>query len=135
MIYIDSNVFIFAALNREELGEKARALLKDVQEGKKAAATSALTFDEVTWKILHARGFEAALLVAQDILEMPSLILLDANASVLATSFNLMKLYRLFPRDAIHAASAINNRVFTIVSEDKDFDKVKGIKRIGIKSL
>lgn len=135
MIYIDSNVFIFAALNREELGEKARAILKDVQEGKKAAATSALTFDEVAWKILHARGFEAALLAAQDILEMPSLLLLDVNASVLATSVNLMKLYRIFPRDAIHAACALNSSIFTIISEDKDFDKVKGIKRIGIKSL
>ena len=46
MIYIDSNVFIYATLNTEELGEKARSLLQTIQQGEEKAETSALTFDE-----------------------------------------------------------------------------------------
>jgi predicted nucleic acid-binding protein len=38
--------------------------------------------------------------------------------------------YRLKPRDAIHAAAAIENKVSTIVSYDKDFDIIDEIKRI-----
>ena len=47
MIYIDSNVFIFAALNNEELGDSARVISEEVENGNPEALTSALTFDEV----------------------------------------------------------------------------------------
>jgi predicted nucleic acid-binding protein len=49
MIYLDSNVFLNAILNLEEEGEKARNIVQKLQEGKMAAATSALSFDEVFW--------------------------------------------------------------------------------------
>ena len=47
MIYIDSNIFIFAALNNEELGDSARVISEEVENGNPEALTSALTFDEV----------------------------------------------------------------------------------------
>jgi predicted nucleic acid-binding protein len=36
------------------------------------------------------------------------------------------------PRDSIHAASAISNGVGEIISDDPDFDKIKGVKRLGL---
>ncbi len=41
-----------------------------------------------------------------------------------------MEKYDLKPRDAIHLSAAIEHSVFTIISEDKDFDKVKEIERL-----
>ncbi|MCJ7470484.1 type II toxin-antitoxin system VapC family toxin [Candidatus Bathyarchaeota archaeon] len=49
MIYLDANVFLSAILNREKEGEKARGLIQKLQTGEMAAATSALSFDEVFW--------------------------------------------------------------------------------------
>ena len=49
MLYLDANVFIYATINTEELGEKARFLLGKIQQGEEKAETSALTFDEVFW--------------------------------------------------------------------------------------
>ncbi|MBI2938647.1 MAG: hypothetical protein HYY22_10640 [Thaumarchaeota archaeon] len=43
--YLDSNVFIYADLNQEDIGDRARSLLREVQDGKQPASTSALTFD------------------------------------------------------------------------------------------
>ena len=37
--------------------------------------------------------------------------------------------YRLRPRDAIYDASAIINKVKSIISGDLDFDRIKNIKR------
>ena len=33
MIYLDSNVFLYAAVNTQEPGEKARSLLQKIQQG------------------------------------------------------------------------------------------------------
>jgi predicted nucleic acid-binding protein len=57
------------------------------------------------------------------------LTFLDVNDEILWSAYNLAKRYRLNPRDVIHLACALNHGIFTIVSEDKDFDKVKEIKR------
>ena len=51
MIYLDSNIFIYAAVNTQEPGEKARSLLQRIQQGDEKAETSALTFEEVFWAI------------------------------------------------------------------------------------
>jgi predicted nucleic acid-binding protein len=64
MIYVDSNLFIYATLNTEEVGEKARSLLQRIQQGEEKAETSALTFDEVFWAIKKF-DFEAALEAAK----------------------------------------------------------------------
>jgi len=40
-----------------------------------------------------------------------------------------MENYRIKPRDAIHAATALENKITNIVSYDKDFDELKEIKR------
>ena len=54
MIYIDASLFVFAALNTENVGDEARSLLRDVQTGKLEANSSALTFDELVWAVRGA---------------------------------------------------------------------------------
>jgi predicted nucleic acid-binding protein len=129
MIYLDSNVFLNAILNLEEEGEKARNIVQKLQEGKMAAATSALSFDEVFWIVKKHRNYDMALKAVKAFLEIPNLTFLDVNDEILWSAYNLAKRYRLNPRDVIHLACALNHGIFTIVSEDKDFDKVKEIKR------
>ncbi|WP_394335501.1 hypothetical protein [Picrophilus oshimae] len=58
---MDSNVFIFASLNNEELGNNARLILEAVQNRNVNAITSALTFDEIIWIIKKNRNFEDAI--------------------------------------------------------------------------
>lgn len=129
MIYLDANIFIFAATNTEEKGDQSRLLIKNIREGKAKAATSALTFDEVVWKVKQERGSEAALAAGKAILEMRNLLILDVTESILWEAYRLIAEYKLDPRDAIHAASCLVHGIVTIVSEDIDFDKVKELHR------
>ena len=133
MIYIDANIFILAVTNSDVLGENSRKFLKNLQKEK--AATSTLTFDEIVWKVLQIKGFDAAIAVAKNLIKMENLTWLDVNVSVLSKSVDLMVSYGLFPRDSIHAACALNNNIFTIISEDKDFDEIKDLKRKSIKEF
>jgi len=129
MIYLDANVFLNAILNREKEGEKARDLIQKIEKGDMTACTSALSFDEVFWSVKKHRDFEKALKATKAFLEIPNLIFLDVNDEIIWLAYNLAEKYRIDPRDAIHLACALNHGVFTLVSEDKDFDKVKEIKR------
>jgi predicted nucleic acid-binding protein len=129
MIYLDANVFLSAILNQEDEGEKARDLLQKLQKAEIVAATSALSFDEVFWIVKKHRGFISALKAAKTLLEIPNLTFLEVNDQTLWSAYNLAEKYRLDPRDAIHVACALDHAIFTIISEDEHFDKVKEIKR------
>jgi predicted nucleic acid-binding protein len=41
-----------------------------------------------------------------------------------------MEKYKIKPRDAIHVATALENKIADIVGYDRNFDEVEGIKRI-----
>jgi len=129
MIYLDANVFLSAILNQEDEGEKARDLLQKLQKAEIVAATSALSFDEVFWIVKKHRGFISALKAAKTLLEIPNLTFLEVNDQTLWSAYNLAEKYKLDPRDAIHIACALDHAIFTIISEDEHFDKVKEIKR------
>ena len=129
MIYLDSNVFLNAVLNTEKEGEKARDIIQKLQKGEIAAATSALSFDEVFWVVKKHRDYDVALRAVKAFLLIPNLVFLDVDDDILWFAYNLAEKYRLNTRDAIHLACALNHGIFTFVSEDKDFDKVKEIKR------
>lgn len=128
MIYIDSNVFVYAILNTEEIGEKARSLLQRIQQGEEKAETSALTFDEVFWAIKKI-DFEAALEAAQALLNFPNLEIVSVDRDLSLSALQLIKEYHLDPRDAIHAATAIAGKAEVVVSTDPHFDKLRELKR------
>jgi predicted nucleic acid-binding protein len=129
MLYLDSNIFIYAALNTGEYGSRARSLLQKIQGGEERAATSVLTFDETYWSVKKQRGTERALEAGEALLNFPNLELIPVNGELLAIALNLIKKYRLDPRDAIHAATAITKKADAVVSTDAHFDKVKELRR------
>ncbi len=135
MIYIDSNVFIFAALNNEELGNSAKLILEKVENRSIEASTSSLTFDEVVWIVKKNRSFEDAVSIGEAFLGMEGLHLIDVNQDLLALAISIMKKYKTDPRDSIHAATAITQKADIVISEDSDFDKITEIKRIGIREF
>ncbi|MGA3111187.1 MAG: type II toxin-antitoxin system VapC family toxin [Candidatus Bathyarchaeia archaeon] len=128
MIYLDSNVFIYAAINTQEPGEKARSLLQRIQQGDEKAETSALTFDEVFWAIKKLDS-EAALEACQALLNFPNLEIISADRDLALSALQIIKEHHLAPRDAIHAATAIAAKAEAVVSTDTHFDRIKELKR------
>jgi len=129
MIYIDSNVFLYAMLNRERIGNRARALLGEVQQGKKHACSSALTFDEIVWSVLRHRGMKEAVTAGEGFLNFPNLKLIPADGDLAVKALEIIRKHGLGPRDAIHAASAISENVEAIISSDQHLDKIPDLRR------
>jgi len=129
LLYLDAGVFIFAALNRQALGKRARSLIQRIAEGKEEAATCALSVDEIIWIVGKHRSREDALAAGRAFLSVPNLKILPVNQDAILSALTLMRRYGLDPRDAIHAATAVLNRCATIVSADAHFDVVVEIPR------
>ncbi len=129
MLYIDSNVFLYAVLNQERIGTRARALLEEVQRGKESAYSSALTFDEIVWVVKQHRSREDAISAGEAFLNFPNLKIVPVDGDLLSQALEIIRRYELDPRDSIHAASAISENVRTIVSTDQHFDRIAGLHR------
>jgi predicted nucleic acid-binding protein len=128
VLYLDTNIFIYATINTQDLGEKARSLLQKIQQGEEKAETSALTFDEVFWAV-KKHNLELAFEACQALLNFPNLEIIPADRELAFSALQLIREYHLAPRDAIHAATAIAEKADCVVSIDADFDRVKGLKR------
>lgn len=129
MKYIDSMLFIYGAINTDEIGEKTREVIKEIRKGKEEAITSTLTYDEVFWKVKKEKNHEQALKIGKSLLKMNNLRFQRVDNKILWRAQDQMKRYKLDPRDAIHLACALKKEVYAIISEDKGFDRVKGINR------
>lgn len=130
MIYLDVNIFVYAAVNNGLLGEKCRNLLRKIINKKEILYTSCLTWDEFVYAVWKKEGKEKALIEGNKLLQFPNLTFLDASTLIIQQAQHIMEKNGLKPRDAIHATSAILSGCKEIVSDDSDFDKVMELKRV-----
>ncbi|HLC84222.1 MAG TPA: type II toxin-antitoxin system VapC family toxin [Candidatus Nanoarchaeia archaeon] len=130
-IYIDANVFIFAAVSDDVRGNRAREIIDQVISGEEEGVTSSLTIDEVTWKVFReTKDRELAINEGLEILEFSNLKVVAVDAQTIKRALHLMKKHnKIAPRDAIHLEVALRSGCGEIVSDDADFDKINEIKR------
>jgi|SRR5659263_8444 len=103
--------------------------IEKVQNEEMPACTSFLTFDEVFYKVKKVLGNDEDLNNIEAFLTMPNMRFIDVNDSVIWRALELIREYKLLPRDAIHAATAFIAGADSIYSEDEDFDRIRGFKR------
>jgi predicted nucleic acid-binding protein len=131
--YIDSNVFIYPVIYDENViveARKASEFLLKISSGEIEAYTSCVAWDEMVWVVRKLFGVDLSLELGRKILGFPNLKFLGVKRATVFKAQEIVEKYRLTPRDAIHAAAAIENKIATIVSYDKDFDILDEIRRI-----
>jgi predicted nucleic acid-binding protein len=69
--------------------------------------------------------------ITKAILSMP-LKWIDVDKSVMINTIDIFEKTNLNPRESIHIASMKKMGLSTIISEDNDFDKIKGIQKLNI---
>ena len=110
--------------------KKCRELLLKIALGEVEAYTSSITWDEVTWVVRKLFGVDLSIHQGKLFLRFPNVRLLAIKKSTIFKAQEIVEKYRLTPRDAIHAAAAIENKINTIISYDEDFDSLDAMERI-----
>ena len=138
MIYLDANVFLYALLYDPsaipEAGQ-SRKILSQVSEGNLPAATSVLSWDEIVYIVRKLSGQKAAIEAGERFLVFPNLRILDIDHSTVRKAQDLAAQYGMKPRDAIHAACAIRSGIREFLTDDRDFDRVRELRRIGFEDV
>lgn len=130
MVYLDANVFVFAALATDKLGEAARHILANLS--KVRAKTSCLTMDELAWAVLRRSDVKTAVENCRAAMGLRGLDISPVEYDDVWGMTREMAALELKPRDALHLATMRRLGEKTIVSEDPHFDKAD-VKRVSIK--
>lgn len=132
MRLIDTNVIVYAVGKAHPLREGARKVLDQVGEGTLEANIDA----EVLQEILHVysargertKGFDT---INDLLLLFPNLF--PIGREEIEAASDLMRAYSfLTARDGVHAAVVRIHELDGIVTADKIFDRIKGVKRFAI---
>ncbi len=128
-MYIDSNVFIFAATDKDKKGKNCRRIIELISQKKLICTSSYLVIDEVVWVLKKHIGKKDAIKITKAMLSLP-IKWIELDKSIILKMIDILEKTNLDPRDAIHLASMMHSGLSSIISEDADFDKIDEIQRI-----
>ena len=133
MRLIDTNVIIYAAGKTNPLREGARQVLDQVGEGTLQANIDAEVFQEILHVYSARRERTKGFDTIDDLLVLfPNPI--PIGREEIETARDLMRAHSfLSARDGIHAAVVQTHDLEGIISADKVFDRIKGLKRFDVK--
>ncbi len=131
-VYLDTNVFFFAGFgdDSDPRTKKAKDLIIRVSEGKEIAYTSLITIDELIWAVIRKKGDRKTAIQQGLRLHQLPIRFVPLITSISLRSLNLMQRHQINPRDALHAASCIEVKAESLITDDSDFEKISEIKRI-----
>jgi len=135
-IYVDSNIIIFHLISDRKFGRLAKSFLKKVGKGEIRAFSSIYTLVEIYATLKHA--FRIGEKRIGEVLEAVTLFgieFLELDLGVIRDAIEIMKRNEMKFGDAIHIATMKRNGISVILSHDKDFDKVKGVKRVTLMEM
>jgi hypothetical protein len=130
VIFLDTNVFLFAAGAEHPLREASQRILRRVAQDELDATTSSEVVQEILY-VLYRRGLaEAAQQIARNaLLLIPDLLPVTRND--MEAACELLERYpKISTRDAVHAATMLNNGIKMIATSDGHFEGIQEIQRL-----
>lgn len=131
-MYADAGLFLLPVLHIERLPAVAAAarFLESIARGARRVSTATLTWDEVVYVVRRLLGPEDSIAKGVELLAFPNLTWIRVDLAVLRRAADLYRSLPMRPRDAIHAAAALEAGEREILSEDRVFDRVSGLLRV-----
>ena len=126
-MFIDANIFLYSVYSTSQT-RRCQAFLRKVDSGEQNAITSVMVMDEVLFNMMKRMSFEDSERVVQKFLTISHLQVVAVTPENFIDSLSFVR-QGLDPHDALHAAVMKAQGVSTILSYDKDFDKIKSVKR------
>ena len=129
MKLLDTNIVIYAMGRDHPYREPCRAIVNQLSVSTHDYAIDAEVLQELLY-VFHNRGDAATGIGAVNNLTELFLDIIPISANQILGATKLLKqTSRLSVRDAIHAAVVLEHVLEGIVSSDRDFDEVAGLRR------
>lgn len=135
MKLVDTNVFMYAVGRNHDYRESCRTLIAQLRSGDLDVNIDVEVVQEIL-HIYHARNqTNVGIRVARDVMMMlPRPI--TVTPQTVSSATDLLERYpSIQSRDAVHAAVALEHGLEGIISADRGFDIIDGLKRFDPKEL
>lgn len=128
-VYLDSNIPMYAAGRPHPLRRQAVAVLRAVADNRLAAVTGAEAFQEILHRFHHIGAQDRGFVLFDTFYRfMEGHILPTSPRDVMRARQLMEEVPQLDARDAIHLAVMEANGVGTIISADRAFAHVHGVR-------
>ncbi len=127
MIFLDTNIFMYAAGSEHPNKSTSVKMLEMVAIGKIEAAISVEVLQEILHRYTYIGRKEDGMKLARMVMQMIPTIY-EVELRDIQTAMYLLKKYEINSRDALHAAVAINNSIETICTYDSHFSEINEIR-------
>ena len=128
--FLDANVVMYAIGQDHPYKQPCVAVLKQIEAETIRVVSSAEILQEILHRYYSLRNYTAAATAFASTKKLCDKILPVLEADVDRAHRILQDLPHLGVRDAIHAATILNNGLRAIISTDKHFDQIKELRRI-----
>jgi uncharacterized protein len=130
LVMIDSNIPMYAAGQEHRYRLPCRQVLERILNGELNAATNVEVHQEILYRYLALGQPARARQVSEDFQDLVPDVL-PVTVAEIARSRELSIKYPGLPsRDLVHLAVMLSNGIDTIISADRHFDGLSGIKRL-----
>lgn len=129
-IFLDTNIFLYAAGASHPRREACAKVLRRVADGTLDATINSEVVQEILYVLTRRGRRDDALKLARHLTALFPDLLAVTRDDVLGACELLRQYPRLSVRDAIHVATMLRNGLNTVVSVDTDFDQVSEIRRV-----
>ena len=134
--FLDSTTLIHAIDKNAEYHDQCLKVITRAAKGQINTATSLETLEETLFILSKLTTTTTALRATQDFLKMTKIRKFEMNQTILEQALEIIETTQLKrSKDAINVATMLEHDIQTIISEDKDYDKVSLIQRIHPKDL
>lgn len=127
MLYVDSNVFLYSVIYDPVAVPKAVRAEKGGSAGGSEGLYCHRHLGRNRVGCPEGSGSQHLSASGENVPELSEPEYLAVRRTTILKAQELMEKYELKPRDALHAATALKNKLTTIASFDEDFDRVKVI--------
>ncbi|MCM2315040.1 MAG: type II toxin-antitoxin system VapC family toxin [Thermoanaerobaculia bacterium] len=130
MILVDTNVIMYAAGAEHAFKDPAVSFLERAVAGEIVAMIDAETLREILHRYRSIGRWEDGKRV-YDLARKVLPLTIPVDEEIVDRARELMDQYpRLIARDAVHAAVVLTRKLDGIATFDRDFDGIRGVKRI-----
>ena len=151
-VLVDSNILTYHLLDYPTFCPICENFLQDIQNKKYKGFITPIIISETLFNFIKAyilktygvKGRDLAVLLKRDpkilqeiSLELPKQIfgifdILSPRSAVVEESIEYVSRYALLPNDALNAATMKLNRINSIATNDKDFERLESVKVWGL---
>jgi predicted nucleic acid-binding protein len=150
-VFLDTNILLYAVADHPRFGPWCNNLFDRVYRGDLTGYISGIVLNEFIHKLIigeiaektglrpiqvvqhlknHREEFEKleAYEIAEEVETAYGFIILGLATDIFRNARQLMKLHRLMSNDALHLAVMQKDNLQDLVTNDKDFDGIRGIR-------